>query len=255
MNTTKKTTRMVAGIATAALALAMGGFALSQASAAPPTDRPFGQASAVQLGTGELSDAEHDTLLLMADEERMARDLYIALGEKYPDANQFENIAASEQRHYDATLRLLEAYDLDKPSETPGEYQNEEVQDLYDGWLAEGSRSVEAAYQVGVELETLDIADLKEAIEESDNDDLDQVYGHLLTGSEHHLAAFEAGSDWVPGAAQAGDRGQGKGQRMGERQGGQPGKGQQGQGQQGQGRMGGQADGQGGQLRDGSCQD
>lgn len=241
MNTTKKTTRMVAGIATAALALGMGGFALSQASAAPPADRPFGQASAVQLGTGELSDAEHDTLLMMADEERMARDLYTALGEKYPDANQFENIAASEQRHYDATLRLLEAYGLDKPSETPGEYENDEVQKLYDDWLAEGSQSVEDAYRVGVELETLDIADLEKAIEESDNTDLDQVYGHLLAGSENHLAAFEAGASGQQGSGQANKRGQGR--MNGQDHGAMAGKGQ---------AMG---DGQGGQLRDGSCQD
>lgn len=242
--TTKKTRRIVAGIATAALTFGMGGFALSQASAAPPADRPYGQASAAQLGTGELSDAERATLLVMVDEERMARDLYEALGDKYPDANQFENIADSEQRHYDAALRLLEAYDLGKPSETPGQYQNKEVQDLYDGWLAEGSASVEAAYQVGVELETLDIADLKEAIEESDNTDLDQVYGHLLTGSEHHLAAFQAGADWQPGAGQNGQARMNSQKGMGQMKG---------MGQ-GRGQMRGMADGQGGQLRDGSCQ-
>lgn len=245
-----KTTRIVAGIAAGALTLGLGGMALAQA--APPEDRPYGQASAVQMGTEQLSDAERATLLMMVDEERMARDLYIALGDKYPDAAQFENIATSEQRHYDATLRLVEAYGLDKPSETAGEYENDEVQDLYDDWLKDGSASVEAAYQVGVDLETADIADLKVAIEESDNADLDQVYGHLLAGSENHLEAFQAGADWEPGTQQQGmNRAErGNGQANGDRMNGQG----MGNGRMGD-RMNGQADGQGGQLRDGSCQE
>ncbi len=238
-----KTTRIVAGIAAGALALGLGGFALAQA--APPADRPYGQASGVQLGTEDLSDAERATLLRMVDEERMTRDLYQALGDKYPGAAQFEHIVTSEQRHYDATLRLVEAYGLDKPAETPGTYDNAEVQRLYDGWLAQGQASAEAAYQVGIDLETEDIADLQAAIEESDNTDLDRVYGHLLTGSENHLEAFRAGTDWEPGTGERGtnrpaDRGQG--QMNGEGR------------MNGQGRMGAAMNGQGDQLRDGSCQ-
>lgn len=231
-----KTTRIVAGIAAGALTLGLGGIALAQA--APPQDRPYGQGSAVQMGGEDLSDAERATLQMMVDEERMARDLYDVLGERYPDAPQFRNITHSEQRHYDATLRLADAYGLDRPSATPGTYENAEVQKLYDEWLAAGQKSVEAAYQVGVELETADIADLKAAIEESDNVDLDRVYGHLLAGSENHLEAFQAGADWEPGTG-----GQGmKGHRHGN-----------GNGNGGQGRMGAGMNGQGGQLRDGSC--
>lgn len=249
-----KTPRLVAGIAAAALGL--GGVALAQAVAAPPEGRPYGQASAVRHGTGELSDAERATLLLMVDEERMARDLYASLADTYPDAVQFERIAASEQRHYDATLRLVEAYALQRPADGPaGTYDNAEVKERYDGWSKQAQASVEAAYQVGVDLETADIADLKAAIEESDNTDLDRVYGNLLAASERHVEAFRAGLDGqVLGGQQrmhpTGQQGTGAGPMNGE--------GRQGQGRMhghggGQGWMHGQGGGQGAQLRDGSC--
>lgn len=236
-----KTTRIVAGIAAGALTLGLGGYALAQA--APPEDRPYGQGSAVEMGTEPLSDAERATLLEMADEERMARDLYTTLADKYPDAQQFERIATSEQRHYDATLRLVEAYGLERPSDATGTYDDADVQKLYDDWLAQAQASVEAAYQVGVDLESADITELKAAIEESDNTDLDRVYGHLLAGSENHLEAFEAGVDWEPGTM---ERMNGTGRGHGQGQMG---------GQEGQGRMGAQMNGQGDQPRDGSCQE
>lgn len=228
----------------AAAALMVGGFG-SAAMAAPPEDRPEPGANSV-LPTAPLSDAEKTTLLTMVDEERMARDLYSAFAAQYPDAAQFASIANAEQRHYDRILMLVNAYELATPSSVAGTYDTAAVQSLYDDWFAQGSASVDAAYAVGVELESVDIADLKAAIDESDNADLDQAYGRLLAGSENHLAAFEAGADYVPGT---------------HTNGGQMGQGMQdgtGQGQTGQGMQRGQrgmsnGTGTGTHLQDGSC--
>ncbi|AWH94416.1 hypothetical protein A6048_01555 [Dietzia psychralcaliphila] len=143
---------------------------------------------------GTLSAKEAETLSMMREEERLAHDLYVALGEAWPD-RRFENISAAETRHGDATATLLANHDLPDPSvgSTPGEYAYPELQELYDGWLARGLTSKSEALAVGAELERRDIADLEAAMEATTQPDLDAVYDHLRVGSERHLRAFERG--------------------------------------------------------------
>jgi hypothetical protein len=77
-------------------------------------------------------------------------------------------------------------------------------QELYDQLVAERSVSRAAALGVGVQIETLDIADLQAAIRETDEPMLDLVYGNLLAGSNRHLSAFMrvlAGGETASGQA------------------------------------------------------
>ncbi|MGB5111654.1 MAG: DUF2202 domain-containing protein [Mycobacterium sp.] len=141
---------------------------------------------------GPLSDGERADLVLMREEERLARDLYQRFHQAW-GVPIFDNIAASEQRHYDAIGRLLKYYSIPDPSvgRPPGVYAETELQDAYDVWLARGLSSVEGAYAVGVELETGDIADLSAAVEGSDEAAIHQVYANLRAASENHLRAFD----------------------------------------------------------------
>lgn len=143
---------------------------------------------------GALSAGEAETLSVMREEERLAHDLYVALGEAWPD-RRFDNISAAETRHGDATAELLAGHDLPDPSvgSNPGVYAYPELQELYDGWLARGLTSKSEALAVGAELERRDIADLETAMEATGHADLDAVYDHLRAGSEKHLRAFERG--------------------------------------------------------------
>ena len=43
---------------------------------------------------------------------------------------------------------------------------------------------------VGALIEEVDMVDLKRAIEETDNEDTQQLYENLLSGSRNHLRAF-----------------------------------------------------------------
>jgi len=142
---------------------------------------------------GPLSDGERADLVLMREEERLARDLYRRFHRAW-GVPIFDNIAASEQRHYDAIGRLLERYGVPDPSvgQPPGVYVGPELQDAYDMWLARGLSSAEGAYAVGVELETGDIADLSAAVQGSDEAAIQRVYENLRAASENHLRAFEA---------------------------------------------------------------
>lgn len=138
-----------------------------------------------------LSDAEMADLLLMREEEKLARDLYDALYEQW-DVRVFANIARSEQKHMDAVKTLLDAYGIADPVSTdaPGVFANDELQALYDELLAQGSGSVEQALAVGVLVEETDIADLQAALQNTDNPSISKVYENLLKGSENHLKAF-----------------------------------------------------------------
>lgn len=139
-----------------------------------------------------LTTAEATGLLYMKQEEKMARDVYQALGARWEHA-AFARIAVSEQRHMDALDRLITGYGLtdDTPAEA-GKFSLPELQKLYDDLVAQGSASLIEALKVGVVIEETDIADLKEAMAASKEAPILRVYGNLLRGSTQHLKAFTA---------------------------------------------------------------
>lgn len=143
----------------------------------------------VQSGT--LTDEQKTELTAMAEEEKLAHDLYVALDAQY-DAKVFTNIAKSEAKHLDAVRILLERYDLSDPTvgQEPGEFLTEATQDLYDTLLAEGAVSLDAAMETGRTVEETDIADLTTATEGVTAPDVLKVYERLLAASEKHLVAF-----------------------------------------------------------------
>ncbi len=149
------------------------------------------QHASITYGT-TASDAETATLLHMVEEEKLAHDVYVALADD-TGARIFDRIAVSEARHTDAVRALLEARGIDDPTAgaAAGEFTDPVFDQMYADLVAEGSTSLDAALQVGVQIEELDIADLKDAIAETDQADIDTVYGNLLTASGHHLTAFE----------------------------------------------------------------
>jgi hypothetical protein len=137
-----------------------------------------------------LPDAEADTLKFMREEEKLARDVYSALSPYYP-GNVFKNIAASEQKHFDAIGEKLVLYGIDDPaSDQVGVFTNPALQTMYTELLAEGMSGYEEALGVGVTIEEEDIVDLEAAIAGTTSKPLILTYKHLLSGSESHLAAF-----------------------------------------------------------------
>lgn len=135
--------------------------------------------------------ADADGLLLMREEEKLARDVYLANAERY-GLPVFENIAASEQRHMDAVLGLLDARDLADPAadQPRGVFTADAVQDLFDALDARSARSLDEALRVGAEVEEIDIVDLTRLLAEAEDADLRAVYDSLLSGSYNHLRAY-----------------------------------------------------------------
>ena len=128
----------------------------------------------------------------MREEEKLARDVYLYLNDKW-NVPIFSNIATSEQEHTDAIKSLLTQYGVQDPSAktSAGEFANPELQELYKQLIRQGSVSREDAYKVGVIIEEKDIGDLKAGIANTTHSDIKTVYSNLLQGSNNHLSAFK----------------------------------------------------------------
>lgn len=140
--------------------------------------------------SGTITETEAAGLLFMREEEKMARDVYAYLYEKYK-LPVFKNITKSENVHMSAVLRLIEGFKItDNSSNNPGEYTNEHITELYGQLIEMGNVSVIEALKVGVLIEQTDIADLQKELLTVENSSIKTVYGNLLKGSEAHLKAF-----------------------------------------------------------------
>lgn len=139
----------------------------------------------------DVSAQERAGLLYIYEEEKLARDVYLTLQEKWK-ARILQNIAQSEQRHMEALKLLLEKYSIPLPVEhdTVGYFTNAELQNLYYELTSEGSVSLEKALWVGATIEDLDIFNLIGFLDEADNIDIRTVYQNLMKGSRNHLRAF-----------------------------------------------------------------
>lgn len=143
------------------------------------------------VAAATLTADEVHWLQYMREEEKLARDVYLALYAKWK-LPIFSNIAASEQKHMDAIRTLLARYGVADPAagNGPGVYEDEEIQALYGTLMEKGVLSKKDALEVGVIIEETDIADLDEAIASTTHTDIRNVYTNLRTGSYNHLAAF-----------------------------------------------------------------
>lgn len=139
-----------------------------------------------------LSDEEIAGILFMREEEKLARDVYLTFADFHPTESIFSNIAASEQRHMDSMKRIIDAYDLVDPVQDNaiGVFADESLQDLYTALVEQGSQSVIDALQVGATIEEIDILDIKEYLDITDNWMILRIYNNLLDGSENHLRGF-----------------------------------------------------------------
>ncbi len=143
------------------------------------------------VATTDLSEAEAEGLSFMREEEKLARDVYLMLYEQW-GIRIFQNIAKAEETHMSAVAGLLERYGIPDPAADTavGVFTNPELQALYDQLMEEGSQSLADALRVGALVEEVDIIDLEDYIDQTDNDDMLLVYQNLLKGSYNHLRAF-----------------------------------------------------------------
>lgn len=186
---------------TLALALILGLAAVQAASAqsCPSIGDLINQAP-VQ----DVSQEEQTGLVFMREEEKLARDVYLALSDQW-GLRVFDNIAQAEQTHMDTILLLLDKYGVADPAadDVRGRFSNPDLQSLYAVLIEAGSASAQAALEVGATIEDLDLSDLDRQLVTTDNTDVKIAYQNLAKGSRNHLRAFVGNLEMLGATYQA----------------------------------------------------
>jgi hypothetical protein len=130
-------------------------------------------------------------LQYLIEEEKLARDVYLYLAANVT-SSKFANIAKSEQTHMDQIAVILKKYNYFNPTTTraAGVFRDKSLQALYNTLIEQGSTDVAAAFQVGRDIENLDIKDIQLMLKSTMPADMKLALENLLKGSINHLAAF-----------------------------------------------------------------
>ncbi len=136
-----------------------------------------------------ISLQEEEGLLFMLEEEKLARDTYNYLYNVW-GSNVFNNIKDSEQTHMNTVSNLLDQNNISYTILPEGQFEDESLQLLFNQFVEDGQVSVLSAYNIGALIEDLDISDLEEFINETNNEDIVIAYNLLECGSRNHLRSY-----------------------------------------------------------------
>lgn len=157
-----------------------------------------------------------ETFVFLTGEEKLAHDVYTTLGEQY-DARQFDTIAASETNHLEAMRTVLDSMGLTDPTvgDDLGTFDDPQLQQLYDDFVAQGQESLAAAAAVGIAIEEADIVALTAALDIAPDEHATTVLQQQIAASQRHLAAFQRLADGCDGDCTGGGNGPGSGGKQG----------------------------------------
>lgn len=134
-------------------------------------------------------DIDISNLVFMRQEEKLAADVYRALGAKW-DHPAFSNIEESELFHQAEVVAQLARFGIEDPIAHlgPGEFDDPAMAEMYRSFVARGLESLDEAMRVAGHIEELDIADLR--ARRCGVPEIDRLYDLLELGSHNHLRAF-----------------------------------------------------------------
>jgi hypothetical protein len=149
------------------------------------------RADLTDVASGTLTDTQKSAVAALAEEEKLAHDLYVAFADQY-STRAFTRIANAETQHLAELRTILERYSIADPTAglAAGTFATAATQDLYNKLLADGSAGVDAAYAAARTVESTDITTLQSSVVGVTAPDVLQVYANLLAGSQRHLVAF-----------------------------------------------------------------
>lgn len=176
---------------TSVILLSFGLLPLAALAAGPASGRCERPCVQTQNSTAPvaLNAAAREALLFQIEEERMARELYVAFGEKWA-ARPFRRIPQAERHHEDMLRALAARADLAVPVAEPAKFASPVIQQRYNTLLARGLVSETEALAVGAAVERQDIADLQALRPQVAGTELEPLVTALEAASERHLAAF-----------------------------------------------------------------
>ncbi|WP_309496234.1 DUF2202 domain-containing protein [Sulfurovum sp.] len=141
-----------------------------------------------------LSDEQKDMLFFIYEGEKVARDVYITLGEVHKDEDTFALMQFSEQRHMNCTRDLCDTYGVEISQvneENVGKFESLVLQTLYDACTEKGEKSLHDALEVGEYIENVEIEDLEQATVGMPSDVVN-VYENIKKRNLRHMDTFQA---------------------------------------------------------------
>ncbi len=175
-------------LATAVLALGSGCGAES-GNARPADGTP--SAAGAATSSSEVTAAVREDLRFLREEEKLARDVYAKLYERW-QLVPYRNIGSSEQRHTSRVKDTLASLGIPDPvqDDSVGVFANVELRTLYGELVASGMQSEVAALTVGATIEDLDIRDIERMKGRTTDPSVLALYDSLQCGSRNHLRAY-----------------------------------------------------------------
>jgi len=168
-----------------------GGYGQNSGTVTAPTAPVYNNTNRVSNNS-----AIQNSLAYMYDEERLAKEVYLAIYQRQP-VQQLSKIASkAEGKHIDAVKDLAQRYGVATPYQQAGRYRSSHIQSLYNELYAKGIRSQKDALEVGCIVEVVDVDDLNKYISEAQQanaQDVVQTYDFLRKGSYNHYWAFDKG--------------------------------------------------------------
>ena len=137
------------------------------------------------------SEEERAMLVHMCEEEKLARDVYRVMFDRW-GSQVFSKISNAEERRMAALEGRLGYYRVPDPipDDATGAFSSTPLANTYLELVDWGMKSEKDAFMVGAYVEERDILDLKHSIRLSQQPDLLALYGRLMRGSRNHLRAF-----------------------------------------------------------------
>lgn len=144
-----------------------------------------------QLATGSLTVSQRTELLRLAEDEKLAHDLYTAFAQAY-DLPVFENLAVAEANHLQALRTLMDRYGVTDPTagKAAGVFASATVQAAYDQLRVQGKASRQAALEAARTVERNAIASYGDAVIGLNAPAAERAYANLQVAENRHLAAI-----------------------------------------------------------------
>ncbi len=139
--------------------------------------------------TSVLTEEQKDMLFFIYQEEKMARDVYVRLGQMYTNEPTFGSMQITEQSHLDCARRVCDIYGVDTSSvdeSVVGAFESPLLKMLYDTYVEKGRSSLRDALEMAEFIGASDL-DMIEHASIGMPSDVVSVYEKLKKGTLIHL--------------------------------------------------------------------
>jgi hypothetical protein len=186
----KKQTIIASVIASGAVGLAIGAFAISAMAQPISSNLSYmrntnGQTrftpmvnEVTTVTDTEVQDLKAALTVLIQDEYK-ARAEYVALVEKFGEVSPFLNLIQAETQHIAALANQFAIYGFDVPADNGSQF-------------VVIPNTLEEAYAIGVQAETANISLYENYLKQDLPSNVERVFTNLMNASENHLSTFQS---------------------------------------------------------------